>query len=114
MKFVDITNDIAFRKIFGNESKKKSLISFLNAVIDFPKNEQVVDVEITNPYQLGKLSGGKSTIVDVKAKDKKGNIHPLTVKEGDRIYFGEFIYQQFQECYLMQEADVCGVIDARA
>ena len=74
MKFVDITNDIAFRKIFGNDTKKKSLISFLNAVIDLPRNEQVVDVEITNPYQLGKLSGGKATIVDVKAKDEKGNM----------------------------------------
>lgn len=64
MKFVDITNDIAFRKIFGNGSKKKSLISFLNAVIDLPQNEQIIDVEITNPYQLGILSVGKSTIVD--------------------------------------------------
>jgi len=28
MKFVDIKNDIAFRKIFGNENKKEILISF--------------------------------------------------------------------------------------
>ena len=73
MKFVDITNDIAFRKILGNESKKKSLISFLNAVIDLPGNQIIIEVEILNPYQLGKLSGGKATIVDVKAKDDKGN-----------------------------------------
>ena len=65
---MDIANDLAFRKIFGNENKKKSLISFLNAVIDLPKNKQITDAEITNPCQLGKLSGGKSTIVDVKAK----------------------------------------------
>ena len=45
MNFADITNDIAFRKIFGNENKKKSLISFLNAVINLPQNEQIVDVE---------------------------------------------------------------------
>ena len=32
MKFVDVTNDLAFRKIFGNENKKEVLISFLNAV----------------------------------------------------------------------------------
>jgi len=30
MKFVDIKNDIAFRKIFGNENKKEILISFFN------------------------------------------------------------------------------------
>ena len=73
MKFVDVTNDIAFRKIFGNENKKISLISFLNAVLAFPEGKKVVDVTIVNPYQLPKLSGGKSTIVDVKAKDEKGN-----------------------------------------
>jgi hypothetical protein len=33
MKFVDLKNDIAFRKIFGNENKKEILISFLNAVL---------------------------------------------------------------------------------
>jgi len=31
MKFVDVKNDIAFRKIFGNENKKEILISFRNA-----------------------------------------------------------------------------------
>lgn len=73
MKFVDVTNDIAFRKIFGNENKKISLLSFLNAVLAFPEGKKVIDVTIVNPYQLPKLSGGKSTIVDVKAKDEKGN-----------------------------------------
>jgi hypothetical protein len=28
MKFVDPTNDLAFKKIFGNENKKEILISF--------------------------------------------------------------------------------------
>jgi predicted transposase/invertase (TIGR01784 family) len=59
---------------------KKTLISFLNAAIDLPKNDQIVDVEITNPYQLGKLSGGKSTIVDVKAKHEKGNIFIVEIQ----------------------------------
>lgn len=73
MKFVDVTNDIAFRKIFGNENKKISLLSFLNAVLAFPEGKKIVDVTIVNPYQLPKLSGGKSTIVDVKAKNENGN-----------------------------------------
>jgi len=28
MKFVDVKNDIAFRKVFGNENKKEILISY--------------------------------------------------------------------------------------
>ncbi|WP_425340730.1 PD-(D/E)XK nuclease family transposase, partial [Candidatus Magnetobacterium casense] len=31
MRFVDVKSDIAFKRIFGNESKKEILISFLNA-----------------------------------------------------------------------------------
>ena len=34
MTFVDRENDVAFRKIFGNKKKTKSLISFLNAVLE--------------------------------------------------------------------------------
>ncbi len=102
MRFVDITNDIAFRKIFGNDSKKKSLISFLNAVIDLPKNEQIIDVEITNPYQLGILSGGKSTIVDVKAKDEKGNIFIVEMQVAEFDYFHKRILYYTSQSYVSQ------------
>ena len=40
MKFVDIKNDVAFRKIFGNENRKETLISFLNAILDFRGNRR--------------------------------------------------------------------------
>ena len=33
MKFVDIKNDIAFRKIFGNEDRREVLMSFSRAVL---------------------------------------------------------------------------------
>ena len=102
MKFVDITNDIAFRKIFGNDSKKKSLISFLNAVIDLPKNEQIIDVTITNPYQLGKLSGGKSTIVDVKATDEKGNIFIVEMQVAEFDFFHKRILFYTSQSYVSQ------------
>ena len=70
MKFVDVTNDIAFRKIFGNENRKEVLISFLNAVLLLENDNQIVSVEILNPYQLPTIKGGKVTIVDIKAKDQ--------------------------------------------
>ncbi len=70
MKFVDIKNDIAFRKIFGNENRKEVLISFLNAVLLLDDDRKIVAVEILTPYQLPTLKGGKVTIVDVKAKDQ--------------------------------------------
>jgi predicted transposase/invertase (TIGR01784 family) len=85
MKFVDIKNDVAFRKIFGNENRKEVLISFLNAVLLLQENHKIVNVDILTPYQLPDLKGGKVTIVDVKAKDQndKTYIVEMQVAEVD-------------------------------
>jgi len=71
MKFVDIKNDIAFRKIFGNENKKEILISFLNAVLELPKGKKIKRIEIKNPYQLPEIKDLKSSILDVKVTDER-------------------------------------------
>lgn len=85
MQFVDMTNDIAFRKIFGNENKKIILISFLNAVLKLEGNSHIVDVEILNPYQLPIIKNLKASIIDVRARDKQGNTYivEMQVSEPD-------------------------------
>lgn len=98
MKFVDVTNDIAFRKIFGNENKKIALISFLNAVLRL----DVVDVEIVNPYQLPKLSGGKTTIVDVKAKDASGNLFIVEMQIAEAESFSKRVLYYTSQSYTDQ------------
>ena len=72
MKFVDVKNDIAFRKIFGNEKKKVILISFLNAVLGLEGLDRIKDVTLLNPFQLPRIRGEKASIIDVKAIDNKG------------------------------------------
>lgn len=83
MRFVDIKNDIAFRKIFGNENRKETLISFLNAVLDFQNDQSIIEVNILNPYQLPKLKGGKVTIIDIKATDQEGRTYIIEMQVGD-------------------------------
>jgi len=85
MKFVDIKNDIAFRKIFGNENKKEILISFLNAVLDLPKGKKIKKIEIKNPYQLPEIKDLKSSILDVKVTDERNiwYIVEMQVEEPD-------------------------------
>ncbi len=75
MKFVDPKNDVAFRKIFGDENKKEILISFLNNILGFAgTDKEITDITIQNPYQVPKLKGLKETLLDIKAVDKR-NIH---------------------------------------
>jgi len=102
MKFADVTNDIAFRKIFGNENKKISLISFLNAVLEFPNHIKVASVEISNPYQLPKLSGGKTTIVDVKATDQNGNTFLVEMQVAEADFFHKRILYYTSHSYVSQ------------
>jgi predicted transposase/invertase (TIGR01784 family) len=84
MRFADIKNDIAFRKIFGNETKTEILISFLNAILKLEGNKQIIEVEILNPYQLARIAGSKSSILDVRAKDKTGSSYIVEMQVTDK------------------------------
>lgn len=85
MKFADPKNDVAFRKIFGNENKKVILISFLNSVLALKNGYKIVDLTFKDSYQLPKISSLKSSIIDVKVKDQKENsyIVEMQVSETD-------------------------------
>ena len=85
MKFVDIKNDIAFRKIFGNEKKKEILISFLNAVLHLEGDKRIKSISIVNPFQLPILPNMKTSIIDVKARDFKGNTFIIEMQVADII-----------------------------
>lgn len=72
MRFVDPKNDVAFKKIFGNEEKKEILISFLNAVLGLEGENEIDDLEMLTPSQLPPIQYLKLSILDIKAKDKQG------------------------------------------
>jgi len=102
MQFADIKNDIAFRKIFGNENKTEILISFLNAVLKMEGNRKITWVEILNPYQLPIVLGAKSTILDVKAKDKSGNEYIVEMQVTDKIGFAKRVVYYSAKSYSAQ------------
>ena len=62
--------DFAFKKLFGSEENKDLLISLINAIIS--EEEQVVEVELKNPYNLVDYRAGKMSILDIKAKSEQG------------------------------------------
>jgi len=83
VKFADPKNDLAFKKIFGNEKHKNILISFLNAVLDFKGDREIVDVKLVNPYQVPKIPELKETILDIKAKNKNGESFIVEMQKKD-------------------------------
>jgi predicted transposase/invertase (TIGR01784 family) len=102
MKFVDIKNDVAFRKIFGNENRKEVLISFLNAVLLLQENYKIVNVDILTPYQLPDLKGGKVTIVDVKAKDQNDKTYIVEIQVAEVEGFDKRVLYYASKSYSAQ------------
>ena len=72
MTFVDPKEDIAFKKIFGDERHPQVLKSFINAVLGLQGQGQIDQLKLLNPNQAPELKGLKNTIVDVQAQDKRG------------------------------------------
>ncbi len=102
MKFVDVKNDVAFRKIFGNENRKEVLISFLNSVLLLNENHKIVNVDILTPYQLPDLRGGKVTIVDVKAKDQNNKTYIVEMQVAEVDGFDKRVLYYASKSYSAQ------------
>ncbi len=84
MKFVNPKNDVAFKKIFGDEKHKSVLISFLNAVLDLSGDKEIVNLDILNSYQTPHLELLKYTLLDVRATDKRG-INFIVEMQNERV-----------------------------
>ena len=81
--FVDVKNDMAFHKIFGNASKTEALISFINAILGLPDEKKITLLEILNPYQLPNVQDGKSIIIDIKARDNEQKEYIIEMQVAD-------------------------------
>lgn len=68
MKFLDVKTDYAFKRVFGATESVPLLISFLNAILGYTGEQEIVDLTILDPYLAPKLTGMKDTYVDVRAK----------------------------------------------
>jgi predicted transposase/invertase (TIGR01784 family) len=102
MKFVDIKNDVAFRKIFGNQKKSICLISFLNAVLELEGSSRIKSVTLLNPYLIPRVAGEKSSIIDVRATDQKGQRFVVEMQVADKKGFNERVQYYTARDFSMQ------------
>jgi predicted transposase/invertase (TIGR01784 family) len=71
-KYLDPKNDLAFKKIFGEEKHKRIPIAFLNAVFKLEGPDKIVDLDFLNTIQPPEIEARKESIVDVLVRDEKG------------------------------------------
>ncbi len=89
--------DLVFKKIFGTEKNKNILKSLINSIL--PKNEQVVELTIKNPYNEQNFMGDKLSVVDIKATDENGNWFDIEIQVKEQKYYGKRAIFYHSEIY---------------
>lgn len=67
-KFIPLTFDLMFKKVFGNEEDKRPIKYLLKCILDI----EVADVEILNQEIIGEVFGDKTPTVDLIVKLNDG------------------------------------------
>lgn len=92
--------DYAFKKLFGTEENKDLLIGFINAVVS--EQDQVVDLELKNPYNPKNFKNDKISIFDIKAQDKKGTWFNIEMQMLDQEYYAQRAMYYWARLYVSQ------------
>lgn len=70
-RYLDPTNDVAFKKLFGIECHKPLLVSFLNAILALEGARRIKMVEFLTKEQAPLIGASKTSTLDVKCTDER-------------------------------------------
>lgn len=101
---LSVRNDFVFRYLFGNQKNEHILRSFLQSVLDLPK-EEYQSLTIIDPHLQREFEEDKLGILDVKVHTKSGNVVEVEVQVQDiprmrnRIlfYISKMVTEQIQK-----------------
>jgi len=99
MQFLDPTNDLVFKKIFGNEKKKEILISFLNSILRLKDERTIHDVILLNPTQAPRIKGAKESILDVRCYDQRGTNYIVEMQVLGQVFFDKRVLYYASKAY---------------
>src|SRR5437016_1401587 len=76
-RYLDPTNDVAFKKVFGDKSR---LRDFLNAILRLPEGFKIKELDFIPTEEVPDLGQGKRSIFDLKCKDESGNVYVVEMQ----------------------------------
>lgn len=94
--------DIVFKKLFGVEENKDLLISLINSIVS--AEDQVVDVDILNPYNTESFMNDKLSILDIKAKGYNGKRYNIEMQISDEADYDKRALYYWAKFYTEQLA----------
>lgn len=87
-KYLNPFTDFGFKKLFGENSSRGSLISFLNAVLESDK-VQITSIEYLPSQQLGDSSTDRASFFDLYCKDSRGRYFIVEIQRQSHVNFKE-------------------------
>jgi predicted transposase/invertase (TIGR01784 family) len=102
MQFLNPTNDVAFKKIFGSEAHKDVTISFINAVLNLTGSAVIKDVTFLNTEQKRIIADKKDNILDILCIDEENNRYIIEVQVAGMKEFDKRITFYAAKTYALQ------------
>ena len=102
---IDPTVDYAFKRLFGVPQTRDLLISLIEAVMEPPPEQRIVELDLLNPFNDRESPTDKLSILDIKARDQMGRqfniemqmISHAFLRERVLYYWAKFHQQQIQQ-----------------
>ncbi len=70
-RYLDPTNDVSFRKLFGTKEHAPLLISFLNSILALEDDRKIKTVELLPKDQAPLIKETKASVLDIKCTDER-------------------------------------------
>ena len=89
LELIPAYRDTFVHFLFGTPGNEPILLHFLNAVLESDGQPPVRSVEMRNPFNPATFVTDKYTILDVRAKDERGDIFVVEFQTSERATFAD-------------------------
>lgn len=85
VKYVNPFTDFGFKKLFGEEASKESLMDFLNSLL--PSHTTITALSFKSPFQTGRNEMDRKAIFDVYCENQKGEKFVVELQKAKQNFF---------------------------
>lgn len=98
-KYINLFTDFGFKRIFGEETSKEHLISFLNTLL--PERHQIEAVQFYNPEPQGNALIDRKAIFDLHCVSSSGEFFIVELQKAKQNFFKD--RSVFHATFLIQQ-----------
>jgi predicted transposase/invertase (TIGR01784 family) len=116
-RYLNPTNDVSFRKLFGTEKHKPLLISFLNSILVLEGERKIKKVEFLSKDQAPLIKQTKTSILDIKCTDERNVQYIVEMQNKSIPAFVKrtqfYVYSARSENANLEDAKAPGLVDRK-